>query len=269
MHEWLSTGELARVSEEIGTVALPSIRLTTHPAEEPRLSVGSTKFGGSPDLPQETRWPERNGSPLPFVAQINLTEVAPYDLSHLLPATGILAFFFDQDAFFECWSIDQAPPWQVCYIPGLLSDLRRLPLPENIPQRERYRPSAVTCSIEMTLPDYSQYDPTLVERLGLSGPLTDEEEQAYYRIQAQLAGRADAKYHLPIHRLLEHPDEVQWDMHGDLGGGSADWQLLFQVDSDDTPDTDWGDAGRIYYWIRTHDLVERHFSQVQVLLQCT
>ena len=74
----------------------------------------------------------------------------------------------------------------------------------------------------MTLPDYSQYDSTSVERLGLSGPLTDEEEQAYYRIQAQLAGRADAKYHLPIHRLLGHPDEVQWDMHGDLGGGSAD-----------------------------------------------
>jgi uncharacterized protein YwqG len=269
MHEWLSNGGLARVSEEVGKVTLPSIRLIAHPAEESQLRVGSTKFGGSPDLPQETRWPEWNGSPLPFVAQINLAEVAPYDLSHLLPATGILAFFFDQDAFFESRPADQATSWQVCYTPGLPSDLWRLPIPEHIPQRRRYRPSGVTCAIEMTLPDYSQYDSTSVERLGLSGPLTDEEEQAYHSIQAHLAGTVDANYHIPIHRLLGHPDDVQWDMHRELGGASADWQLLFQVDSDNTPDTDWGDTGRIYYWIRTRDLAERHFIQVQVILQCT
>lgn len=269
VQQWLSSGGLARVSEEIGKVILQSIRLTAHRAEETQLSLGSTKFGGSPDLPQGTRWPEYNGSALPFVAQINLPEVTPYDPSHLLPDTGMLAFFFDQEAFFESRPVDQATPWQVCYTPGPLSDLRRLPMPENIPQQGRYRPSVVTCSIEMTLPDYSQYDSTSVERLGLSGPLTDEEEQAYYRIRAQLAGRVGAKYHIPIHRLLGHPDEVQWDMHDDLGGEPADWQLLFQIDSDGTPDTDWGDTGRIYYWIRTRDLAKRNFSQVQVILQST
>lgn len=269
MHDWLARGGLARVSEAVGKVALPSIRLTAHPAEDSQLLVGSTKFGGSPDLPQESTWPERSGSPLPFVAQINLAEVAPYDRSHLLPATGLLAFFFDQEAFFESLPGDQAPPWQVCYLPGPLSDLQRLPIPELIPQRERYLLSGVACAIEMTLPDYSQYDSTSVERLGLSGPLTDEEEHAYYRIQAQLAGTADTKYHISLHRLLGHPDNVQWDMHRELGGGSTEWQLLFQVDSDSTPDTNWGDAGRIYYWIRSRDLAERHFSQVQVILQCT
>jgi uncharacterized protein YwqG len=269
MHAWLSKSGLARVREAVEKVALPSIRLSAHPAEDVQLRVGSTKFGGSPDVPEDARWPERNGSPLPFVAQINLAEVAPYDRSHLLPATGLLAFFFDQDAFFESQPDDQATSWQVCYFPGPLSNLWGRPLPEDIPQRRRYRPSEVTCAVEMTLPDYSQYDSTSVERLGLSGPLTEEEEQAYYSLQAHLAGRVDAKYHLPIHRMLGHPDVVQWDMHRDLGDTAADWQLLFQVDSDGTPDTDWGDTGRIYFWIRTRDLAERHFSQVQVLLQCS
>ncbi len=206
------------MSEAIGKVALPSIRLSAHPAEDIQLGVGSTKFGGSPDLPEDTRWPERNGSLLPFVAQINLAEVAFFDRSHLLPATGLLAFFFDQDAFFESQSGDQATSWQVGYTPGPLSDLWRRPLPEDLPQRRRYRSSEVTCATEMTLPDYSQYDSTSVERLGLSDPLTEEEEQAYYALQAHLAGTVDAKYHIPIHRMLGHPDIVQWDMHRDLGG---------------------------------------------------
>ncbi len=269
LQELLSSGGLARVSEEIIQVALPSIRLRVYAAEETRLRLGSSKFGGSPDLPTGIGWPERNGSPLPFVAQINLSEIAPYDEAHLFPDTGILSFFFDQDAFFEGRRVDQPTTWQVCYAPSPLSDLRRLPIPESIPKRRKYRPSEVTCATEITLPNYSQYDPTSVERLGLSSPLTDQEEQEYYQIQAQLAGTLGAKYHVPIHRLLGHPDEVQWDMHRDLGSVAADWQLLFQVDSDDAPDTDWGDIGRIYYWIRTLDLAERNFSQVQLILQST
>jgi len=127
----------------------------------------------------------------------------------------------------------------------------------------------VACSAELTLPDYNQYDATSLERLGLSQPLTDEEELAYYAVQAQLAGRAGAKYHTPIHRLLGHPDDVQWDMHRDLEGPATDWLLLLQVDSDDAPKTDWGDTGRIYYWIRVRDLAVNNFGQTQLILQST
>jgi uncharacterized protein YwqG len=228
-----------------------------------------TKFGGSPDLPPGKRWPERNGSPLPFVAQMNLSEIAPFDQVHLLPSVGIVYFFFDEEAFFGSRPFEQAVTWHVYYTQHVVSELQRLPIPESIPKRGRYRPSVGAFSTEMTLPDYSQYDSTSVERLGLSGPLTDEEEQAYHQLQAHLAGRVGAKYHYPIHRLLGHPDQVQWDMHRDLGGVPADWQHLFQVDSDDVPDTDWGDTGRIYYWIRTRDLAKRDFGGGELILQST
>lgn len=269
LREWLSSSPLARVSEKIAQAALPSIRLTAHPAEEIRLRLGSTKFGGLPDLPFKMSWPECNGSTLPFVAQINLAEIAPYDVNHLFPDTGILSFFFDQEAFFESQHHDRTKPWQVLYISGPSSGLQRLPIPENITKQGRYGPCEVTYAIEITLPDYSHYDATSLERLNLPDPLTYEEEQAYYQIQAQLAGSADAPYHLPRHRLLGHPDDVQWDMYKELGGVATSWQLLFQVDSDGVPDTDWGDTGRIYYWIRTCNLAERDFSQVQLILQST
>ena len=266
-YEWLSSSGLARVSEELLQVSLPSIRLSAQPAEERDLRLGSTKFGGSPDLPQETAWPEYNGSHLPFVAQINLSDIASYDRDHLFPATGIVSFFFDEEAFLESWSDEHAVPWHVCYSINPISSLQRLPMPASMPKRGRYHTGKVAYRTELTLPDYSQYDAFSLERLGLSSPLTDEEEQAYYQLQARLAGRVGTSSHIPIHRLLGHPDPVQWDMHQELGERAADWQLLFQVDSDDVPDTHWGDTGRIYYWIRTRDLAEKYFNQVQVILQ--
>ncbi len=256
------------MSAEIVNSVLPSIRIRTHTVDEAQHEPGATKFGGAPDLPHGYPWPEYRGSPLPFVAQISLTDMLPYDRGHILPETGRLHFFFDVDAYFETWPRDPAT-WSVWCDRSPLSTLQRLAIPETIPKRRRYRSCAVACSAELTLPDYNQYDATSLERLGLSQPLTDEEELAYYAVQAQLAGRAGAKYHTPIHRLLGHPDDVQWDMHRDLEGPATDWLLLLQVDSDDAPKTDWGDTGRIYYWIRVRDLAVNNFGQTQLILQST
>ncbi len=259
---------LSRVNSEIMKVALPSIRLKAHVVDETRLEQGATKFGGSPDLPARSAWPEHNGSPLPFVAQLNLSEVARYDMMHLLPVEGRLYFFFDIDAFFDSWPRHQTI-WRVLYDQHVPTALQRVAIPERVAKSNHYRPSSVTLSAEMTLPDYSQYDATSIQRLGLSGPLTDEEEWAYYEVQAQLAGTVGTKFHIPRHRLLGHADVVQWDMHRDLSGDPTEWQLLFQVDSDGAPDTEWGDTGRIYYWIRTRDLMKRDFSGVELILQST
>jgi uncharacterized protein YwqG len=266
--ERLSAVGLTRVSAEIAQVALPSIRLKAHSMDETQLKRGATRFGGSPDLPPGCAWPAHTESALPFVAQINLSEVAPYDTKYLLPAEGILYFFFDIDAFFDSWPGHQTV-WRVLYDHGVHTALQRVAIPETVAKRNHYCPSALTYATEMTLPDYSRYDATSLQRIGLSGPLTDEEEQAYYEVQAQLAGRVGTPYHIPLHRLLGHPDDVQWDMHRELPGVPTDWQLLFQVDSDDAPNTKWGDTGRIYYWIRTRDLLARDFSRVELLLQST
>lgn len=268
LQELLSARGLARVSAEIAQVALPSIRLKAHAVDETHLEPGATKFGGSPDLPAGYAWPEHNGSPLPFVAQLNLSEVAQYDTMHLLPVEGRLYFFFDINAFFDSWPRHQAI-WRVLYDHNARTALQRVALPERSAKRNHYRPSRVTFSAEMTLPDYSQYDATSIQRLGLSGPLTDEEEWVYYEVQAQLAGTIGTTSHIPLHRLLGHADDVQWDMHRDLIGAPTDWQLLFQLDSDGVLDTEWGDTGRIYYWIRTRDLVKRDFSGVELILQST
>jgi uncharacterized protein YwqG len=55
----------------------PSIRLRTHAVDELTLPLGASKIGGAPELPPDAAWPDANGQPLPFVAQINLASLLP------------------------------------------------------------------------------------------------------------------------------------------------------------------------------------------------
>ncbi len=76
---------------------LPAIGLKTRRADDESLPVGGSKFGGCPDVPSDFEWPfweEYNGSyPLSFLCQINLADVAAYEIDNLLPKTGTLSFF--------------------------------------------------------------------------------------------------------------------------------------------------------------------------------
>ncbi|HVI02273.1 MAG TPA: DUF1963 domain-containing protein, partial [Enhygromyxa sp.] len=40
--------------------------------------VGSSRIGGDPDLPVGVPWPEVDGEPLVFVAQLDLAEIAKH-----------------------------------------------------------------------------------------------------------------------------------------------------------------------------------------------
>lgn len=259
---------LTRVSAEVERAALPSVRLRAHPIDETQLSPGTTRFGGSPDAPPEWAWPEYNGSVLPFVGQISLAEIASSITSSPLPNSGMLFFFFDVEAFFETWPRNPAT-WKVEYIEHNPFISQCTAPTSMLPPKSAYHLCAVTSSLEWTLPHYDPYDAASLPRLGLSHPLKEEEMWTYFRLQAQLAGLEGVRYHTPLHRCLGHPDPVQVDMSAGLEGNASDWLLLLQVDSDGAPNTDWGDTGRIYYWICKQDALQRDFSRVQLILQCT
>src|SRR5579862_7184688 len=89
----LEASGLAQYSPILVPLLKPGIGIFTHSVDEITIPVGASKFGGSPDLPRSVNWPELYGYPLDFIAQINLTEVASYDIEHQLPSSGILFFF--------------------------------------------------------------------------------------------------------------------------------------------------------------------------------
>lgn len=289
----------SRIANEIANLLMYSIRMRLSAAHEEALEIGASKVGGLPDLPPEIHWPEWNGVPLSFVAQIHLPDIASYDREGALPHTGMLYFFYEAEE--QPWGYDPAHRGgcRVFYDNGDPSRLRRTPAPATLPARSRFTPAAIEFSLELTLPDIES---PVFEQLGLTwetiyaNPATPElrdEGECYLQLCQELAKLYEREgEHYLRHRLLGHPDTIQGDMQLEcegvsqglnMGFGPPDWRerdamlkkteeqwrLLLQVDSEETTGMWWGEGGRIYFWIPRQALAARDFEQVWLILQCT
>lgn len=77
----------------------PAIRIYTKHATD--LPVGTSRFGGAPDLPAGMQWPSARKTPLTFIAQLRLDELRPFDPDHTLPERGLLSVFLDENSYKE------------------------------------------------------------------------------------------------------------------------------------------------------------------------
>ena len=266
---------LTRLKKDIDALALPSIRLTTATVDEAKLAVGASKIGGLPDLPVGIAWPQWRNVPQSFIAQIALAEAQKYDTQKVLPQSGMLWFFYDAQQ--DTYGDDPADRggWTVIFNenPG---ELKRQASPHGLPKEGRFKSCSIAFSSEITLSAHPELDIANFD-------WTDEERDKYDQFLSTFPSKAD---HAAIHdRLLGNPDTIQDDMrqqcqlvsHGvtddsdpraaELLKGAMEWQLLFQVDSDEHAGMKWADAGLLYYWITRADLAARHFDAVWVVLQ--
>lgn len=270
----LNSAGLARVAPELADLMLPSIRLFAKLDGNANL-VGQTRIGGLPDLPSGIDWPRWDGSPLSFVAQINLEEATRYDLEHILPISGLLYFFYDaQQQVYGSNPLDRNG-FRVIYHPADSGLMALNNAPEGLPANARFKACSVDFSTEMTLPLEPQL---LVPALKFS----DAEDKAYSAFMSTFPSPADRS--TGHNRLLGHPDYIQDDMHTQVYAAAnaldphkltetdqqksmTDWRLLLQLDSDDNVGMRWENNGLLYYWIESTALRERHFEKAWVVLQ--
>jgi len=269
---------LVRVADQLSSLLTPSIRLKARAVPEEKLGVGSTHLGGTPDFAPGMSWPDCRGVPMAFLGQIRLSDVAALDHDARLPHSGMLYFFYEAQE--QVWGFDPKDQgnWIVIHFDKDLATLQRATPPANLPEESRFQCCQIAFSLEITAPPY---DSVSVEHLQLS----EAEGNAY----ANLLDALDRTE--PIHRLLGYPEPIQGDMQGECqfvangvfaGGGAdvsdarreelekgiTDWQRLFQLDSDESLATMWGDAGRVYFWIREQDLKNQDFGKALLVLQC-
>jgi uncharacterized protein YwqG len=285
----------------------PAIRLETRPVAEDEIAVGATKFGGSPDLPPDFAWPHADGNPHTFIAQISLADVHAHDEEGVVPASGLLTFFYDCVAY--KWGFDPADRgyWHVALFDGDPSTLVRTPMPSGPPPQPKpaqkkgllarlfgsvepefseeppvLTPCAVTCRAAASLPGPNSPE---IERLVLTRPQRERLLEMHDALFAQEQKRG------AVHQLLGHAIPIQGDVVTEaavvtqgvyMGESSAEaeaawdrafreptgWRLLLQVDSDDEMGMMWGDCGMLYYCIRDDDLRARRFDGVWLISQC-
>lgn len=272
--EKLKELDLIQYWDNINAVSRPCIRLQLSPEEEADIAVGSSKMGGAPDLPIGSPWPTELASetPLSFIAQINLAEVTTADEQGLLPCHGLLSFFYSAEQ--EAWGYDNKDrdKFKVLYFDGSPDELHRMPFPDTLDVDARFEPCVLIPQLEISLPSWES---------NLLDFLTESEQESLYALEEG-----------NVNKMLGHADTVQNSMElecelvtngiycGDSSGyaspqakalepNAANWRLLLQVDSnEDECSMMWGDAGRLYFWIREQDLKNKNFDASWVILQC-
>jgi hypothetical protein len=105
-----TSDDLERLLKKLGLARLishpelfaPAIRMkATLVTGDDEISLGSSKFGGRPDLPESFAWPEGPFGPIPFLAQVRCSEAAQFDAEGVLPQNGVLYFFFDTEGWLK------------------------------------------------------------------------------------------------------------------------------------------------------------------------
>lgn len=272
----LASSGLARLTHWVLQNSLPSIRITTETSDDAFISVGSSKFGGWPDLPSALAWPQSDDLPCEFVAQLNLSTVQVIHGFSVLPDEGMLYFFRnrvddEEDSESEC-------DWKVWYYSGCISLLKRVRL-DNEPD---YSSCKLMLFPELTIPP--------VDCVSVDGAVLDYDEmRAYLFVEGELYGthRNDV-----VHRLLGYPQPIQGtvlqtfppcrSLHyaecrrrtGFEAGDGSDappecWDLLLQLDSDRNAGMYWGSGGTMYLMMPAGGLKRRDFAGVRAIMECT
>ena len=260
----------AEVENRLVAAAVPAVLVAS--ARESSFS----KIGGSPDVDSGFVWPTWKGRSLAFLAQLDLAEVGHAHAPAWLPRAGRLWFFYEVEQ--STWGFDpnDRGSWRVLFSPTPAAPVEGAATPADVPEHARYRERRVSFRSGRSLPS--------IERTFPSDAIADD---AFERVE-ELTRRGGE----PLHQIGGFPTPVQGDEMelesqlassgvyvGDATGydsphraaleaGAAEWRLLLQLDSDDDASMMWGDAGRLYFWIRESDARAGRFDDVWMVLQC-
>lgn len=280
LYEGLREIGLGLYAKKIVLLTEDCLRFHIKEDEDSDLSLGTSKFGGSPDLSPNAIWPMYNECPLSFLVQLNLDELAKFPCCASFPRSGLLSFFYGIESFTWGYDPNDRGSWNVLYTEDTTRLERREP-PDDLEDDFIFPAYKLTFEEEISTPSYNSI---ALEQL----KFTDDEMDRYIEHIEKLEGDDPDS---PLHQILGHPDPVQNEMQlecqlvsngiyagspegyqdprvKDLESGAAKWRLLLQLDSDDKAGFMWGDMGKLYFWIHKDDLAKYDFSNVWMILQC-
>ncbi len=242
-------------------LARPTLLLI--PAKDARFS----KLGGRPELPVDLSWPAGVKGPRAFLAQLDLSEVHAAGGSDWLPPEGRLYVFYDDErgGFADHASVafSQAPPAGETPAPSELS--AKLSFNER---RVGFLPFTSIPSLDWLDVDVRALDvedddfDQLVS--APDEPFGDELQHRVggYPSEIQNGQLALECEHLARGLPLGHPGP-----NTAIARAAKTWRLLLQVDSDPALKMNWGDAGRLYVFVRETDARSADFTKTVTIWQ--
>jgi predicted DNA-binding protein (MmcQ/YjbR family) len=249
---------------EIEGIARPAFLLRTERPDGPDLPLGRTKIGGEPDLLEGLEWPVyRDGKPLAFLAQVNLSDLPEGAERGGLPASGLLSFFsawgwqVEDDADPQIPDGEPAPDWTRILYREDLGALRRHPVPDGV----NSFPAAGAELVPIVCLPNDKGEPD-VAGLGWD----DETWERFSRVVSDHDAMCSQLLGDPARNLLlGYADYIQSFVEE---VAARDLRLLFQLASDDNAQMCWGDGGFLYFWADPRDIASRDFTKIHTDYQC-
>ena len=122
-----------------------------------KKTLGASKLGGTPDLPEGTDWPKFEGHSMVFFGQLNLSDIASLHQDELLPKTGILYFFSyfmepEGDYGAEYDFIKEKAEYKIMYVDTDLSNLKSTKFPKDLFTGYHFEPKALQFELKFQIP---------------------------------------------------------------------------------------------------------------------
>lgn len=236
--------------------------------------AGHSRFGGTPLMTAE--WPTWDDKPLAFLGLLDLADFTGVETGLDLPPSGFLNFFYEAEEQ-QAWGYDPAhvDGWRAIYAePGAAHEV--VPPPGT----QSFDPVWLEVKQSVSVPDPGE---SVLDQL--RGRSADELHVLHEELQEE--GWPSGTLHqvggwpgiaqnpiwlecqLAANGIYVGDSEGYADPRvADLEAGAVEWQLLFQVDTDDAAGWMWGDVGMLYFAIRQSDLERRRFDRTWMILQC-
>ena len=204
--------------------------------------LACSRFGGLPDLPAGTKWPEFNSIPYRFLGQINFADIPAAETG--LPSIGLLSIFVSDKK-------DDEPPIfyredgfvHAIYIPEL-SNLETLNPPPNFGIEN---PCEIVLKFQPTVD--IPFDNDQVK----DWPFNDEEENEIYdEIRASLHKKDEYLLGYPAHNTLAY-DPIP----------NPGWISLLNLFSDRKLKWQWADGDNLMIFIEKEKLEISDFSNLK------
>ena len=245
-----------RLQQSLTDLLRPAIALNVERADDDAIAVGASKFGGAPDVPDGFEWPTWNDTPLGFLAQINLEEVAPFDVEGVLPKRGLLSFYYELET--PVWGeAEQREGWRVFFWENEKLNRETRDVVQDIKCASIKFEATWTCPLDRSdvyFPEASDLNDEEYEQL-------EEFDEAWTFPRAhQILGCASVIQNEPA-------KECEWWAVPKTS--AREWLLLLQIESDDNIEAMWGDMGTLYYMIRRADLSSKRFEETWLIMQCS
>lgn len=290
----ITRAEVMRVATLTCSVPPSSLEIIIQPTSylKPVTSTTSdrqgSRAGGLPALPPGTEWPTREGIPLAFVAQLDLSEQSASLTAQGFPTTGLLLFFIDLEHEHQIWGDrpSNRDGFRVIYVENPNDAIVPSDFPEALPDDQRlnavrFQPAETwsiiprDCALSDTLMKEFSDDEQYCDLEDWIDSFLDGEEWNGrtwpnsllggfpQQLQADLtegAERMNGPY------ALKDWEELNWVERQELQQGALNWRLLFQLGA-------VGQAGMqhnvsYYFMVRIEDLRARRFDQVWMIMQC-